>query len=51
MDIKIDYIVDALSSFIDYIENFIVDSKEKETALIKLKEAVFWLTYLNEMED
>lgn len=47
----IEQIIDALSSFADYIENFTVESKERDTAVTKLKEAVFWLTYLIENEE
>lgn len=47
----IERIIDALSSFADYIENFTVESKERDTAVTKLKEAVFWLTYLIENKE
>lgn len=42
----IERIRDTISDFTYYIENFTIESKERDTALVKLKEAVFWLTYL-----
>lgn len=48
---EIEKIIDAVSVFADYIENFTEDNKELETANIKLKEAVFWLTYAIENNE
>ena len=39
---------EALSIFADYIDNFTVESKELDNANAKIKEAVFWLTYVIE---
>lgn len=51
MDKTIDEIVDCLSKFIDYIENFTQYSRERDNAIQRLEEAVFWLTYLNDSGD
>ena len=45
---NLEEIIDHLSIYADYIENFTSDSKERDIAIMKLKEAVFWLTYLIE---
>lgn len=43
---EIEQIREAVSIFADYLENFTdTMGKELEIATIKLKEAVFWLTY------
>ena len=39
---------EALSIFADYMDNLPMDSKELDNATTKVKEAVFWLTYLIE---
>ena len=51
MDTTLEEITNYLSKFIDYINNFTPDCKEKEYSVQKLEEAVFWLTYLNESEE
>ena len=43
---EIEQIIDTICNFIDNIENFSKESKERDIAVTKLKEAVFWLTYL-----
>lgn len=48
MDITLDQITEYISKFVDYINNFTPDCREKEFTIQKLEEAVFWLTYLNE---
>lgn len=48
MDTTIEQITEYLSKFVDYINNFVPDSVEKNNSIIKLEEAVFWLTYLND---
>ena len=48
MEITISQITEYISKFVDYINNFIEDSREKEFSIQKLEEAVFWLTYLDE---
>ncbi len=45
---EIEQITEALCVFADYIENFYPPNRERDTALTKLQEAVFWLTYINE---
>ena len=47
----IERIIDVLSTFADYLECFTAESKERDTAVIKIKEAVFWLTYLIDEEE
>jgi hypothetical protein len=47
----IEKIIDAVSVFADYIENFTVESKERDIAVTKLEEAVFWLTYTIENDE
>lgn len=42
---EVNEIRDALSIFADYLDNFKDTNKELEIATIKIKEAVFWLTY------
>lgn len=49
--ISISEMVDVISKIIDYIDNFIPDCKEKEYSVQKLKEAIFWLTYLDESDE
>lgn len=39
---------EALSIFADYMSNLDMESKELDNANTKIKEAVFWLTYLIE---
>lgn len=46
----LEVIIDYISKFVDYINNFTIDSIEKQNAITKLEEAVFWLTYLCEEE-
>ncbi len=48
--IELSEITENLSRIVDYINNFVVDSKEKEYAIQKLEEAVFWITYLEEIK-
>lgn len=50
MDITLEQITDYISKFVDYINSFTVDCREKEFVIQKLEEAVFWLTYLNNEE-
>lgn len=50
MDITLEQITNHLSSFVDYINNFTPDCVEKNNAITKLEEAVFWITYLNNEE-
>lgn len=50
MDITLKQITDYLSKFVDYINNCTLDSMEKDNAITRLEEAVFWITYLNEEE-
>ena len=45
---ELDKIIEVLCVFADYVENFYPPSRERDTALNKLQEAVFWLTYINE---
>ncbi len=47
MDINLEQITEYISKFVDYINNFIPDSIEKNNAITRLEEAVFWITYLN----
>lgn len=51
MDEILEEIVDCLSKFIIYIENLIPCSRERDNAISKLEEAVFWITYLNDSGD
>ena len=44
----LEVMIDCISKFVDYINNFTIDSIEKQNAITKLEEAVFWLTYLCE---
>lgn len=46
----LEQIIDYLSTFADYVESFTTESKERDIAVMKIKEAVFWLTYLTEEE-
>lgn len=48
MDVTLEQITDYLSKFVDYINNCTLDSVEKDNAISRLEEAVFWITYLNE---
>ncbi len=48
---EIEQITEALSIFADYIDRFYPPSRERDTALNKLQEAVFWLTYINEDKE
>ena len=47
-NMELEEFINLLSTVIDYIENYVIESEERNTALIKLKESVFWLTYLLE---
>ena len=47
----LEQITEALSIFADYIDRFYPPSRERDTALNKLQEAVFWLTYINEDKE
>ncbi len=47
---ELEQMIKALSSFVDYLENFIDKSKEPDIAITKLKETVFWITYLSDKE-
>ena len=49
-DINLEQITEYISKFIDYINTCIPDSLEKDNAISRLEEAVFWITYLNEEE-
>lgn len=51
MDITLEQITDYVAKFVDYINNFTPDSLEKNNAISRLEEAVFWITYLNEEEQ
>lgn len=44
-------ITEALSVFADYINHYYPESRERDTAITKLEEAVFWLTYLISNEE
>lgn len=48
MDITLEQITEYISKFVDYIDNCTLDSIEKNNAITRLEEAVFWITYLNE---
>lgn len=48
MDITINQIIDYISKFVDYIDQCAPDSLEKNNAISRLEEAVFWMVYLNE---
>lgn len=48
MDNEINNIIDAISTFVEYLNNFTEESRERNTAISKMEEAVFWLTYLLE---
>mgnify|MGYP007069845036 CR=1 FL=1 len=43
-------IINGISVFVDYLNNFCVETRERDTAIQKLEEAVFWLTYLDNEE-
>jgi len=47
---EINKIIEYLSSIVDYLESFTTDSIEKDNAISRLKETIFWLTYLNEVD-
>ncbi len=47
MDKTINEIIEYIAKFVDYINNFTSESMEKQIAIQKLEEAVFWLTYIN----
>ena len=47
----IEQIINIMSTFADYIERFTEESKERDIAVSKLKEAVFWLTYAIENNE
>lgn len=48
MENDLNKVIEAISTFVDYLNNFIEQSRERDTAISKLEEAVFWLTYLQE---
>lgn len=48
MNINLEQITEYISKFVNYINNFTPDSLEKNNAISRLEEAVFWITYLNE---
>lgn len=48
MDINLEQITEYISKFVDYINQCVPDSLEKENSITRLEEAVFWITYLNE---
>lgn len=50
-DKTLEGIVNYLSTFIDYINNFVPCSRERDNAISKLEESVFWITYLNDSGD
>ena len=51
MNIKeINEIVESICIFADFVEH-IPQSRERNIALMKLQECVFWLTYLNQSEE
>lgn len=45
---KIEEMTELLSSFANYIELYYPQSRERDNALMKLEEAVFWLIFLQE---
>lgn len=51
MDITITQIIDYISKFVDYIDKCTPDSLEKNNAISRLEEAVFWMVYLNESKE
>ena len=44
----LDKIIDACSSFAAYLEDFMPECRERDNAITKLQEAVFWLTFFGE---
>lgn len=50
-DKTLEDIVNYLPVFIDYINNFVPYSRERDNAISKLEESVFWITYLNDSGD
>lgn len=44
-------IIEALSTYANYIEHYYVESREKDMAITKIQECVFWLTFLNDSGD
>ena len=48
---NLEEIINYLSIFADYVESYTAESKERDIAVMKLKEAVFWLTYLTDKEE
>lgn len=50
MDINLEQITEYISKFVDYIIQCVPDSLEKDNAISRLEEAVFWIVYLNEEE-
>lgn len=51
MDITINQIIETISKFVQYIDNCVEDCREKEFAIQKLEESVFWLVYFNEDKE
>ena len=51
MDMTINQIIDYISKFVDYIDKCTLDSLEKNNAISRLEEAVFWMVYLNESKE
>ena len=47
----INQIIDCLAQFGPYIEEHVVECKERDYAIQRLNEAVFWLTYLLEQGE
>ena len=48
MDINLEEMTEYISKFIDYIIQCVPNGLEKDNAITRLEEAVFWITYLNE---
>ena len=51
MEITLEQITDCISKLVDYIDNFTVDCREKEYAIQKLEEAIFWITYMEDNQE
>lgn len=49
--ITLEQLTEYISSFVDYLENFIPQSIERDNAITRLKESVFWLTYIDEKQN
>lgn len=46
-----EYLLDLLSSAENWVNEYFEDGLEKQNALTKLAEAVFWCNYYFDMED